>query len=476
MCSNFIVSSGESEKRWVLAMKKNFPEDHILNIDFKSSYCVFKTKSEAYAPHQLGLGPLHHLRPHLYTAMQKQKLAAITELLPPQKLQNFHLVVDALLPLEPVVRACYDQYLDLDIETLAWIFAIDGVYLLHFLKNYPETKHLAGDVMMLENQIPFVLLNKVVDVLELNRSSLFENLQAFLQDQSPLELMNSRNTDNDAHLLHRMYNLIVNKNIAVSHFGTYSLGVTISLLDDVAESVQFLADRGLPGAGTAGQILSFVKKIPWGKMMLKKNEETPSSSAASADEIDIPSVSQMAEIAGIKFILTNGGIGDIRFDDQEKEFHLPSIKLSATSEIVLRNLVAYEAAASAQTGELAEYVDLMCGIIDSGKDVDILRKEGIIVQSDELDDDEIAGIFNGISKSEKKKKTEDRSNVEEAVEEVNKRYSSLVRVKVGKMVEKYGYACFKLLSVLITIAVLLLLTLQAFCSVFGCAPWFLPKS
>lgn len=265
-----------------------------------------------------------------------------------------------------------------------------------------------------------------------------------------------------------MYHLIVSNRGVVenaSPFTTFSVGVTRIQFDDISQSVQFLADQGLPGAGTAGQILSFVNKIPWGKMsaMFKKDEDTP-----TAEEIDIPSVSQMTKFAKIRFIRTRGGIRDIRFDEEEKKLYLPSIRVSGTSEMVLRNLVAYEAA-TAEAGarlEVAEYVDLMCGIIDSGKDVEILREERIL--ESELDDEEIAGIFNGISKSEKKKKGDDKTKVEEAIESVNRGYSSLVRVKVGKFV----YASFKFMSVVITIAVLLLLTLQAFCSVFGCSRWF----
>lgn len=265
-----------------------------------------------------------------------------------------------------------------------------------------------------------------------------------------------------------MYHLIVsNRRVTrakkASPFARLSAGDAIIQFDDIYQSGQLLADLGLPDAETAVQILSFANKIPWGKItaMFKKNEGTP-----TAEEIDIPSVSQMTKIAKIRFIRTRGGIRDIRFDDEEKKLYLPSIRVSGTSEIVLRNLVAYEAA-TAQAGaslEVAEYVDLMCGMIDSGKDVAILREEGIV--ESELDDEEVAVIFNGISKSEKK--GDDKTKVGEAIESVNRGYNSLVRVKVKKFV----YASFKFMNVIVTIAVLLLLTLQAFCSVFGCSRWF----
>ncbi|KAK4404196.1 hypothetical protein Sango_0788200 [Sesamum angolense] len=455
MSTDSIFSSVESEQRWVLAMEKNFPQQHVLDIDFDIPCCVFRVskilteaKPEAYAPQHLGLGPYHHLRPELYI-MQKQKLAAVRKFLGLEKVQKFRQVVEDLVQREPVLRACYDQYLDLDIQTLAWILAIDGLYLVQFLKNYPEMEHLAGDILMLENQIPVILLKKILRVLELapndqNDYSLFEEFETLCQAHSPLRLNKQRAIIGDvsqAHLLNRMYYLIVNnRGIQEEEYvSMFSAAVTRIGLNDVVDSVQFLAEQGLPGAGIAGQILSVVKKVPWDKILglFKKggpDEENP----------------------------------DIGFE--EKNFYLPVIRVTATTEVVLRNLVAYEAATTepGSTLELAEYVDLMCGIIDSSKDVEILRNEGII--ESELPDEEIARIFNGIDKSTKK--NDNKSSIEEAVDNVNSRYGNLLSVKVKRFLKRYGYALLKILGVLITITVLLLLTLQAFCSVFGCGRWF----
>ncbi|KAL0382929.1 UNVERIFIED_CONTAM: hypothetical protein Scaly_0580200 [Sesamum calycinum] len=484
MSPDSIFSSVESEQRWVLAMEKNFPQQHVLDIDFDIPCCVFRVskilteaKPEAYAPQHLGLGPYHHLRPELYI-MQKQKLAAVRKFLGQEKVQKFRQVVEDLVQWEPVLRASYDQYLDLDIQTLAWILAIDGLYLVQFLKNYPEMEHLAGDILMLENQIPVILLKKILQVLELapndqNDCSLFEEFETLCQAHSPLRLNKQRAIIGDvsqAHLLNRMYYLIVNNRgiQEEEHVSMFSAAVTRIGLNDVVDSVQFLAEQGLPGAGIAGQILSVVKKVPWDKILGLFKKGGPDEENPSVQEIDIPSVTQMTEIAGIKFTLTPGGIRDIGFE--EKNFYLPVIRVTATTEVVLRNLVAYEAATTepGSTLELAEYVDLMCGIIDSSKDVEILRNEGII--ESELPDEEIARIFNGIDKSTKK--NDNKSSIEEAVDNVNSRYGNLLSIKVKRFLKKYGYALLKILGVLITITVLLLLTLQAFCSVFGCGRWF----
>ncbi|CAK9310373.1 unnamed protein product [Citrullus colocynthis] len=70
-------------------------------------------------------------------------------------------------------------------------------------------------------------------------------------------------------------------------------------------------------------------------------------------------------------------------------FYLPTISLDVNSEVVLRNLVAYEA--SKPSGPLN-------GIIDSEEDVKLLKEKGIILNH--LNSDaEVAKLWNGMSKS-----------------------------------------------------------------------------
>ncbi|CAK9162595.1 unnamed protein product [Ilex paraguariensis] len=90
-------------------------------------------KLEAYAPKRIGLGPYHHFRLDLYQ-MERKKLVAAEKVLKPDQIVNFQqLVVNKLVELEPTVRACYGDYLDLDGDTLAWIWAIDGLFLHYYL-------------------------------------------------------------------------------------------------------------------------------------------------------------------------------------------------------------------------------------------------------------------------------------------------------------------------------------------------------
>ncbi|XP_019256411.1 PREDICTED: uncharacterized protein LOC109234814 [Nicotiana attenuata] len=63
----------------------------------------------------------------------------------------------------------------------------------------------------------------------------------------------------------------------------------------------------------------------------------------------------------VKLKLAEGGIRDIKFVEEGDEhiFYLPQITLNSDSKVILRNLVAYEAATASPESalELAEYVD-----------------------------------------------------------------------------------------------------------------------
>lgn len=97
--------------------------------------------------------------------------------------------------------------------------------------------------------------------------------------------------------------------------------------------------------------------------------------------------------------------------------------------------MAYDAASAkpGSTLELAEYVELMCGIIDTHRDVDILKKAKII--EGELPDEEIVRVFNGIRKSTGEN-SKAQSNIEQPVENVNKRYDDVGIVKVKRFLKK----------------------------------------
>ncbi|KAL8242940.1 hypothetical protein R6Q59_013242 [Mikania micrantha] len=66
------------------------------------------------------------------------------------------------------------MFLEHDDEHLTWVFAIDGLFLLNLFHNYnqPELtevglkeRMIAQDVLMVENQIPFMVLKEIDEAL-----------------------------------------------------------------------------------------------------------------------------------------------------------------------------------------------------------------------------------------------------------------------------------------------------------------------
>ncbi|CAK9162594.1 unnamed protein product [Ilex paraguariensis] len=162
-----------------------------------------------------------------------------------------------------------------------------------------------------------------------------------------------------------------------------------------------------------------------------------------------------------------------------EDIEIPSVS-SLQKTVGIRNLVAYEALSMpvGSTLELAEYVDLMCGIVDTVEDVKILREERII--GGDLSDDQIADIFHGIKKSTSMNR---KSKLTRAIDEVNRQHENRTRMKACRFIMKYlnsswnfVQTSWKVLSLSSIIVAILLQTLQAFCEIYGCSNRWVGKS
>ncbi|KAK3024219.1 hypothetical protein RJ639_044688 [Escallonia herrerae] len=368
--------------------------------------------------------------------MEKYKIAAIKSFLSLEQILNFQeLVIEKMKELEPVIRACYHKYLDHDGDALAWVITIDGLFLLDILRGYGHVKYsqrknlkqdavLCRDVTMLENQIPVILLKEIRKSLQFTSEhdvddlELFLMLRGFCEIHSPLKLARISNTSpysSCLHLLDLMYFLIVNHQATTTQ--AQEQAFCLEKTDERADAGQHQSEEeGNDLILNVGEIVemgmrlgivksvfkpvSVIQDMPWEKISnllgLKMGNEHGKDNHPTVDEITIPPVSHLSKFAGVKFSHTIGGIGDMKFVQGEATLYLPIIILNANSEVVLRNLVAYEVALSDSTGELAQYVDFMCGIVDTAEDAQLLREKGII--KGDLSNEEIADLFNGMNR------------------------------------------------------------------------------
>ena len=62
---------------------------------------------------------------------------------------------------------------------------------------------------------------------------------------------------------------------------------------------------------------------------------------------------------------SDGNLNSIKFDEKMATLYLPNVKLDSNTEVILRNLVAFEASAAPCALVFTRYIDFMNGIIDN---------------------------------------------------------------------------------------------------------------
>ncbi|KAK7349122.1 hypothetical protein VNO77_06227 [Canavalia gladiata] len=382
------------------------------------------------------------------------------------------------------------------------------------------------DIVMLENQIPLFVLRKILEFkfssLEAADDMLILMFIGLFKEISPFKLMEefpNIKVSESLHLLDFLYDVIVPKldqqpdTTEVDQFQQQEeeneLGNEKSTSDsDTSQVKQFFSELWKIVSKLNKGPVNLIKKVlvskplkvfaqlPWkivsnlpGAKVLKlpvehfffsqenedaKREEKGSSSSHSVinkppsiEEITIPSVSELLN-SGVRFVPTKGTISSISFDSKTRTLYLPTVGLDVNTEVFLRNLVSYEASVAAGPLVITRYTEFMNGIIDSEEDAKILREKGIVLNHLKSDK-EVANLWNGMSKSLRLSKV---ASLDKVIEDVNKYYNSRMKVKAWKFMKVYVFSSWQFLTFLAAICLLLLMALQAFCSVYNCSRFF----
>ncbi|XP_004492405.1 putative UPF0481 protein At3g02645 [Cicer arietinum] len=378
------------------------------------------------------------------------------------------------------------------------------------------------DLVMLENQIPLCVLRKMLKFKFSSKEASDEMLVLMLlglfKEISPFKMIEdvpNIKVSQIAHLLDFFYNMIVPKletqqDIIIdveiqqeeeqqnegdenskgkSSYVNQFFSELWKILSKLNKGPMKLIKRGL-----VSRPLKVLGKIPWkiitnlpgGKLLKKpieniffsheksdeKNEnENPTSQINNPpliEEITIPSVKELVN-SGVHFFPTsNGTISNINFDAKTRILYLPIIGLDVNTEVFLRNLVAFESSVGSGPLVITRYTELMNGIIDTEEDAKILREKGIILNHLKSDK-EVANMWNGMSKSLRLSKV---AFLDKTIEDVNKYYNSRLKVKIWKFMKSYVFGSWQFLTFLAAIFLLLLMALQAFCSVYNCSRFF----
>ncbi|GAB2269513.1 hypothetical protein Dimus_004430 [Dionaea muscipula] len=517
MSSDLYLTNGSSsfnprvdEHQWVVQIRhilSQHLEDGDDNTDIPA--CIFNvpkalksTKPECYTPQVVALGPYHSWRLELremesyklYSAkrMQKQLRSIIM----------FENLVEQTTMLEAKIRSYYHQYLDINSETLAWIMTIDSCFLLDFLQIYDTAESkmsplvdyvrkrsthnaILRDIVMVENQIPLFLLRKTLEYqmqsLELADDRLLSMLTVMCEDLFPFNMaadLPRVEISGCAHLLDFLYRMVVpgseENSEPVEEAGDDQeqdhreekvhvkllcrlIGVLTHYMKRMILKLPWIVISNLPVFTLLKQPVEYLFNNQIRGQKEHENEGSSSRSVRNStpplmEEIAIPCVVELSR-SGILFFPSDGDIRSISFNPKTNKFYLPTIKLDVNSEIILRNLVAYEASTAHGPLIFTRYTELMNGIIDTADDAKLLRKRGIILNHLKSDE-EVANLWNGMSKSLRLTKVQ---FLDQTIEDVNRYHDSKLKVKAEKFIKAYVLNSWQFLAALFF---LLLMTLQ----------------
>ncbi|KAF8694367.1 hypothetical protein HU200_038291 [Digitaria exilis] len=359
-----MAAAGAGPRAWVADVEKTLGEaDASVEVFRWQRHCIYRVPScikdlrpKAYKPQLLSLGPLHHGDPEL-VSMEEHKRRALRHLLRRAKkpLEEFAAAV------EEVADELASAYLDLGAEwregegkeRFIEMMVVDGCFLLEVMRatgidyapNDPifsrhgavyMVPYIRRDMLMLENQLPLLLLERLVAV----------------------ETAKPPNSD----AINRM----------VLRFMSPRLHLSVSCLGLHALDLHR-------------------------RNMLYGYYQTPRwrSDDMSVDADIIRSAVELHE-AGVRFKKSHTeSLHDIRF--RRGVLSMPAVTVDDSTEHMFLNMMAFERLHVGAGNDVTAYVFFMDNIIDSAKDVALLSSNGII-QNAVGSDKAVAELFHSINK------------------------------------------------------------------------------
>ncbi|XP_027164602.1 UPF0481 protein At3g47200-like [Coffea eugenioides] len=350
---------------------------------FRIHNLLRKVNESAYEPEIIAIGPYHHRKSDL-KSMKEHKLLYLKLLLG----QNIDVkkCVEAVKPLEKDARKYYAEPIDPELSPQEFVkmMVLDGCFIIKLLllnfermdsvdNNDPIFKQdwilnsLQRDLMLLENQLPFFILCKLYETLELpdQGSGLIRLALNFFVDLLPVQVSANKNGNpmgSIGHLLDETGNPLEDIRHLLDLIHRFWSTSKLKAQNDVERSTgEYESIR----CSTQCHLLDLIHRY-WPQNDVKR----------STGEFElIPCSTQLAE-AGIKLLkIDQVDIFDIQFDNGSLQ--IPTLVIEDRTESFLRNLIAYEQY-SGGGGYVTDYVTFLGCLIKSKKDVTELSRHGII--------------------------------------------------------------------------------------------------
>jgi len=142
---------------------------------FRVPWYIREMNKNFYEPRIVSIGPYHWNRPHLKT-MERQKLHSLRKLRNENPDVTVNMYLRELRELEIAARRCYCERIDMNSDEFVTMLFLDSIFIIQVVVHWTYRNDdgedivydipwnvplIKSDLLMLENQIPFFVLEKV---------------------------------------------------------------------------------------------------------------------------------------------------------------------------------------------------------------------------------------------------------------------------------------------------------------------------
>ena len=295
----------------------------------KNEYCIYrvphhlrKLNDEAYTPRYISIGPFHHSDKRLQP-MEKHKVRNLKSFMSRTN-KNLDNLVGTIKGFETRIRRCYAETIELSSDDFVKLILMDGSFIVELFMRKEEGDNLelldplsemGVDLSLLENQLPYFVIEKLFELLPPNRFTLAQ--------------------------------------LTFRYFSFYNIqNISHDSITEIKHFTDLLRTFQLPP----------LERRP-------QRERTMIS--------NLYSLTQLCE-AGVELkVGSSKCLLDLKFKNGVLE--IPQLSFEDRTEVLVRNVMALELCHYGMHQYVTDYYQILDFLVDTTKDVDILCDKNIVV-------------------------------------------------------------------------------------------------
>ncbi|MCD9642199.1 hypothetical protein HAX54_028882 [Datura stramonium] len=362
---------------------------------FKVNVALRESNPNAYIPKMISIGPYHKKNSQL-VPMEKYKLLYLQRFLRRKEELDVESCISQLEELKEKAIKCYEDIEDITDDQFLQMLLLDGCFVVEFIRDCHGIRSIGEDriintgcmdnqvcrdLLLVENQLPFFILTKLHDMTkEVNETPFIKLVMttffSYLPKMTPASYGESKgNVKADIkHLLQ------------VVHMSCHPSAMKYSLTSRKPRMQGEYLRRSVRYDDSPSK----------GKEDITRHKVMPNATELFQAGVSFIKVGYIYIGLDEDNIDDTTSLFDIKFENGLME--IPCFQVTYSTEIVMRNLIAYEQHSSdVDPTYFSDYIVFMDYLIDSDKDVSLLRRKGII-RNRTGEDNQVANIFNKMGK------------------------------------------------------------------------------